>query len=294
MTQRRTLAAAVTPLTAGGAEPDADGIGRVVDFYAESGLDGVLALGTTGEGVLLSLEQRRVAAQRFVEASNGRLVVFVHCGALSTHDTAALCADAAAAGASAVAVIAPPYYALDEASLLAHFAEAAAACAPLPFYVYEFAARSGYAVPPAVLAELRERAANFSGLKVSDSPYDAVRPYIIDGLEVFIGAEQLIHDGLRDGAAGAVSGLAAALPEVALRAVRSGSAEDSAAAARCRAAIQRFPFQAALKVILRARGVQINGDVRAPLRTLTVDEQRDLEAWLAGQSTAVSAAVAPS
>ena len=40
---------------------------------------------------------------------------------------------------TAVAVIAPPYFPLDEAALVEHFAAAAAACAPLPFYVYEFA-----------------------------------------------------------------------------------------------------------------------------------------------------------
>ena len=38
-------------------------------------------------------------------------------------------------------MIAPPYFPLDDAALLAHFAAAARACAPLPFYVYEFAAR---------------------------------------------------------------------------------------------------------------------------------------------------------
>ena len=54
-------------------------------------------------------------------------------------------------------MIAPPYFALDEASQLEHFAAAASACAPLPFYVYEFAVTSGYAVPPAVVGRLRER-----------------------------------------------------------------------------------------------------------------------------------------
>ena len=66
-------------------------------------------------------------------------------------------------------MIAPPYFALDEASQLEHFAAAAAACAPLPFYVYEFAITSGYAVPPAVVERLRERAPNLAGMKVSDA-----------------------------------------------------------------------------------------------------------------------------
>ena len=55
-------------------------------------------------------------------------------------------------------MISPPYFALDDEALLAHLAAAAHACAPLPFYVYEFQARSGYAVPVRVLEQLREAA----------------------------------------------------------------------------------------------------------------------------------------
>ena len=53
-----------------------------------------------------------------------------------------------------VAVIAPPYFPLDDGALLTHFSAAAAACAPTPFYVYEFAKTSGYAVSPDVVREL--------------------------------------------------------------------------------------------------------------------------------------------
>ena len=74
-----------------------------------------------------------------------------HCGAQTTADTVALAAHAAEAGADAVAVIGPPYFQLDERALLEHFTAAAAACAPLPFYVYEFERASGYAVPLPVL-----------------------------------------------------------------------------------------------------------------------------------------------
>jgi dihydrodipicolinate synthase/N-acetylneuraminate lyase len=76
--------------------------------------------------------------------------VIVHCGAQTTAETTALAAHAGEAGAAGVAVIAPPYFRFDEDELLEHFAAAAAACSPLPFYVYEFADRSGYAVGVAV------------------------------------------------------------------------------------------------------------------------------------------------
>jgi dihydrodipicolinate synthase/N-acetylneuraminate lyase len=277
---RGALAAAVTPLTGGGQHVDGRAVADLVDFYANAGLDGLLILGTTGEGVLLSADERRVVAEEYIARSGDRLPIVVHCGAQSTRDTVTLAEHAARHGAAGVAVIPPPYYLLDAAAILRHLAAAAAACAPTRFYIYEFAARSGYAVPISVVDELRAVAPNFVGLKVSDSPYERVRPYLIDGLDVFIGFEELIHEGLRAGAAGAVSGLAAALPEVTLAAVRSGSAEDSARAGRVRTAIQHFPFQAALKLILQRRGVAIDAEVRGPLRGLDATEVKALEQYL--------------
>src|SRR5580704_662162 len=269
-----TLAAAVTPLTGADGSIDADGIDGVVEFYARAGLDGVLALGTTGEGILFSLDERRLAADEYVTSAHHRLAVVVHCGAQTTHDTVALAEHAASHGAAGVAVIPPPYFALDAEAIWLHLDAAAHACAPLPFYVYEFAPRSGYAVPIDVVERLRSSAPNLAGLKVSDSPFESVKPYLLPGLDVFIGAEGLIAQGMALGAAGSVSGLAGALPELTIDAVESGTPEASARAARVRATIEPFPFHSALKFILQCRGVPIDDAVRRPLRTLS-DDQRD-------------------
>src|SRR5215208_5258893 len=107
-----------------------------MEFLAAGGLDGVLAMGTTGEGILLSVPERKRVAELFVA---GPLAVAVHCGAQTTADTVELARHAAESGAAAVAVIGPPYFPLDDTALLAHFEAAACACAPLPFYLYEFA-----------------------------------------------------------------------------------------------------------------------------------------------------------
>ena len=128
------------------------------------------------------------------------------------------------AGAAAVAVIGPPYFPLDEKAQLAHFAAAAAACAPLPFYVYEFARTSGYPIALDVLRRLQDEAPNFVGLKVSDAPWDAFAPYLTLGLDVFVGPEALIHRGIEGGAIGAVSALASAFPEQVAAVVREPTA----------------------------------------------------------------------
>ena len=286
---RGTLAAAVTPLTAADGAIDGDGIAAVVDFYARAGLDGVLALGTTGEGILFSLDERRRAADEFVTSAHHRLAVVVHCGAQTTHDTVVLADHAASHGAAGVAVIPPPYFALDADAIWRHLGAAASACAPLPFYIYEFAARSGYAVPVDVVLRLQSTASNLAGLKVSDAPFDRVKPYLIAGLDVFIGAEGLISQGLESGAAGAVSGLAAALPELTIGAVRSGTPEASARAAQARSAIEPFPFQSALKFILQRRGVAIEDAVRPPLLTLNAEQRQALRGLIEDPAGALAA-----
>src|SRR3954469_22242474 len=102
---RGALAAALTPLRDGGASLDDAAFGPYVDFLAESGLDGLLALGTTGEGILFTEGERRRATELFIDAAGDRLQVAVHCGAQTTAETAALAAHAAESGAAAVAVI---------------------------------------------------------------------------------------------------------------------------------------------------------------------------------------------
>jgi len=272
------FAAALTPLTAGGEALDEAAFSPYVDFLAAGGVDGILACGTTGEGILLTPAERRRAAERFLAAAAPHgLPVAVHSGAQTTADTAALSAHAAEAGAAAVAVIAPPYFALDERALERHFEAAAAACAPLPFYVYEFEARAGYAVPIALIERLREGAPNLRGLKVSDKPWEKVEPYLLDGLDVFVGAEALLLRGLAAGATGAVSGLASVYPEVVAAVVHERSEEAARDAERLRAGLEQYPFHAAAKLTLARRGVPVGPDVRAPLRGLTDDERARLE-----------------
>lgn len=274
------LAAAVTPLREDGSRLDEGAFGAVADHLAAGGLDGILALGTTGEGILLALDERRRAAELYLEACRGRLAVAVHCGAQTTADTAALAAHAAEAGADAVAVIPPPYFPLDADSLFAHFAAAARACAPVPFFLYEFEARSGYAIPLVVVERLRVEAPNLAGMKVSDTPFDAVRPYIVEGLEIFIGSEPLLPQAKQAGAAGTVSGLAAAFPDVIAALNREPTPERAAFVATLRDALQAYQFNAAVKAALAWRGVPVHGDVRAPLRPLGADERVTLSARL--------------
>ena len=276
------IAASVTPLKDGGRTLDTMAFSPLTSFLAEGGVDGVLACGTTGEGMLLSVAERRTATELFIDNRPVGFQVAVHAGAQTTADTVALAAHAVEVGADAVAVIAPPYFPLDEEELLRHLRSAANAADPLTFYVYEFAGRSGYATPPSVAERLRAEAPNVVGMKVSDSPFEAVRPYLGLGLDVFIGSEPLALEGMAAGAVGCVSGLAAAFPEITAALVHDRSDEAHRQVGMLRARLAGIPFHAALKEVLVARDVLLRADVRAPLRGLTDDERARVLA-LAGE-----------
>ena len=267
------IAAAVTPLTEGGRSLDADSFAPLVRFLATGGVDGVLVSGTTGEGVLLTSDERRHVAEGFLAVRPEGFQVAVHAGAQTTRETVALAAHALEVGADAVAVIAPPYFPLDPRALFEHFRSAADACDPLPFYIYEFAERSGYAIPLDVVGQLHREQGNVVGMKVSDTPFDAIEPYLVEGMDVFVGSEPLVRAAMERGAVGAVSGLASAWPDVVASLVHEHSPEAHLRVTELRERLAGIPFHAALKQVLTDRGVLLHGDVRAPLRALTLEER---------------------
>jgi dihydrodipicolinate synthase/N-acetylneuraminate lyase len=269
------IVATATPLADSGERLDEEAVWPMVGFLAKHGADGAFACGTTGEGILLTLEERRRAAVAFRAAVRGRLIV--HAGAQTTRDTSQLAAHASEIGADGVAVIPPPYFPLDDEALAAHLVAAAAACAPLPFFIYAFTARSGYPVSVEVIDRVRAEAPNLAGLKVSEAPLERAAPYLELGLPVLIGSEPLLPPALARGAVGAVSGLAAAFPDVVRAALDRPNADAEARLGALRAAMEAQPFIASVKHVLARRGVPMRLALRAPLRPLKPDEAARLD-----------------
>lgn len=275
---RGAFVAAITPLQAGGDDVDIVGIESLVEEFLLAGLDGIFAMGTAGEGLLLDLQERQRTAEAFVAAAAGRLPVVVNCGAQTTRDTVKLARHAAAFGASAVSVIAPPYYALDESALIQYFEAAAHACSPVPFFVYIASSRTGYPVPLSVIDQLKALLPNLAGVKISDRRSERLDAYLSSGIDVFVGAESMIPEAISKGAAGAVSGFANAIPELIAHLVRTPTPEAHAHVTELREMVHDLPFHAMLRHVLAARSVAIFQDVRPPLRALAAHESELLDA----------------
>ena len=99
-----------------------------------------------------------------------------------------------------------------------------------------------------------------------------MKPYLIDGLDVFIGYEPLVLDGFAAGAVGAVSGLASAWPQIVAELVHTRSDAACARVIQLREGLGTIGLPAAAKRLLVDRGVIGHPDVRAPLRALTDEE----------------------
>jgi len=91
--------AALTPMNEDGSKVDHAGIKDYVDFLVEKGVNGIFALGTTGEGLLLSIEERKRALESFVRAVDDRVVLIAHCGALRIDEVRDLLLHARSVGA---------------------------------------------------------------------------------------------------------------------------------------------------------------------------------------------------
>ena len=86
-----------------------DAFGRLIEYELSIGVEGFYCMGSSGEALLLSLEERKQALEKIIQIVNGRVPVIAHVGTVRTQDAAVLARHAAAAGADAVSMI-PPYY----------------------------------------------------------------------------------------------------------------------------------------------------------------------------------------
>ncbi len=263
----------VTPFDGAG-NVDTVGVTRLVDYLIDRGIAGLFSGGTTGEGFLLSLDERRQLAEGVVAAADGRAPVIVHAGAASTPDAVALSRHAQAVGAQAVAVIPPFVYRHSEAGLLRHFVAVAASVPELPVYLYNFPAICNNTLTVELVQQIMEEAPNVVGMKDSSGSLDALAELVaVTGgrFNAVSGPDGLALMALALGFDGCVSGNANVVPELMVSLYDAVKAGEMARARKCqerlnrvRALLQDGGNLSLFKQMVRRRGVEV-GDVRGPL-----------------------------
>ena len=260
---------------------DEAALGRLVDFYLRKGVKSLYVCGSTGEGLLMSVEERKRTLEAVAEAAGGRMSLIVHVGANATRDAVALAAHSATVrGVAAVSAIPSVYYRYPERSIEAHW-DAIMAASDLPFIIYNIPQLCGYDMTPGLFRRMLRRE-KVAGIKDSAVSVQQTRFFKSEGgpdFMVFNGPDEQYLAGRAMGADGGIGGTYGVMPELFLGLERLFVAGRIAEASELQQRINEiiegllaFPsLYGAAKAVMALRGVEIGGP-RAPFEPVAAGD----------------------
>jgi 4-hydroxy-tetrahydrodipicolinate synthase len=265
---------------------DLESARQVADFLLSKGVAALMVAGTTGEGMLLSLAERKALCETVVDQTAGRVPVIAQTGCISTADTVDLTRHAASVGATAASVIVPYFFSFDDDSLFAHFVSVANAAPDLAVFLYAFPGNAKNDISATLLERLIAAAPNIVGIKSSNPNLFRLQEYLQVGGEEFLtfcGVDGLMLPALALGVKAQVSGNSNVCPEIFCAlydAFAAGNMERARSLQqvvnRIRTVLRDGITPAYFKAGLAVRGVPA-GCVRPPMRELTPEQQRYVE-----------------
>lgn len=260
---------------------------RVIACELEQGVQGLFVCGSTGEGILMSPEEREQVAEIAVAEVAGQVPVMVHVGAAATRDSLRLARHAARIGADAVSSIPPFYYNPGMEGILDHYRLIGEAT-DLPLYIYHIPHLTGVSLDPNRLEEILA-IPHLAGLKFTDTSLYLMRNLIdLSGgrLRILSGPDEMHLPCLTMGAVGAIgtSYNYMARPFLRLRAAYQKGDLATAQELQYRSnaiirALLHYGGLPAAKEIMRRIGVN-PGPARRPFRPLTEEQRHGLHAAL--------------
>jgi 4-hydroxy-tetrahydrodipicolinate synthase len=281
----RVVPAAVTPFSERGERVLLEWVPQHLAYLEHRGADGVLTLGTNGEGPSLSLEERRDMIDA-VLMHRGRLRVFAGTGCASLPDTVALSRYAIERGVDAVMVV-PPFYfkAVDTAGLIAYY-DALLAALPRErrLLLYNIPAVSGIEMSDDLVDALIERHADrLLGVKDTSGSVERTRRYVerYPQLAVYNGSDSNLAAAIEAGVAGTISAAANVFADHVAWVFRAHETQGDVVGAQAQLSrteqmLAGFPPYSAIKHLLHfIAGLPLTY-VRPPLRDLTSDEANEL------------------
>ena len=203
--------ALITPLTASGV--DYENYGRLIDWQIESGIDALVACGTTGEGSTLTDEEHVDVIRYTVERAAGRVPVIAGTGSNCTEYAIWLTQQACQAGADAVLVVTPYYNKATQRGLYESFT-AIADKSTKPLILYNVPSRTGCSIAPETYARLAEHE-NITAIKEACGDISKIirTASLVEGrLDIYSGNDDQIVPIMSVGGKGVISVLSNLLP----------------------------------------------------------------------------------
>jgi dihydrodipicolinate synthase/N-acetylneuraminate lyase len=201
---------------------DERGLDAVIDFYLGAGVQGVFALGTHGQGMVMELDERRKAAEQIARRVRGKASIVLHIGTANTYSSIDLARHGASLGVDALAVVPPYYYPHNDYEVFAHYQAIAKAVPGVPLLIYDNTETTHVHITAAKALKIREMIAPnpLAGIKVSFLPFDALLDYVIKlppSVGVFPGSIFSLFSGYSLGVRGAIHPPSSPFPELCVK-----------------------------------------------------------------------------
>lgn len=276
------IAAVFTPMHADGSL-NLEVIAPLTEFLISEGVSGFYVCGSTGEGPLLTYQERKAVAEAYIEAASGRLPVIVHVGHDSLTQAAELAAHAKSIGADAIAAIPPTYFGVASEDVLIDCIEQITLTAPdLPFYYYHVPRLTSLNFDLLTFLEKAEhRLSTLAGIKYtapSIFEFQLLLNYKNGKYCVLFGTDEMLSSALSVGAYGAIGSTYNFAAPLYHRIIENHTSGDAASVAETQflavkmiRLLYRFRGLPSFKAIMGILGHEC-GPTRLPLQTLSKKE----------------------
>ncbi|TCN25056.1 4-hydroxy-tetrahydrodipicolinate synthase [Mesobacillus foraminis] len=277
------LTAMVTPFDELG-EIDFHATKHLINHLIQTGTEGLVVAGTTGESPTLTSEEKLDLFKFVVEVVDGRVPVIAGTGSNNTRASIALTKAAEATGVDGIMLVAPYYNKPSQEGLYQHF-KAIADSTSLPVMLYNIPGRSSVGISAETTIRLSE-IKNITSIKEASGNLDAMSEIISrtpDDFTLYSGDDGLTLPVLSIGGTGVISVASHVLGSEMLDMIKlfkAGNVQEAAAAhhallPRMRA-LFTAPSPSPVKAALNLTGVPVGG-VRLPMIPLTDDQTRELQ-----------------
>jgi len=204
------IAAPFTPMQKDGSV-NLEIIPEYSDFYERNRVNGAFICGTSGEGFLLSMEERKKVAEKWVETSPENFKTIIHIGGPAVSDCRDLAKHARDIGAWGFGVMAPVFFKPSRVRELVDYCEHIASAAPdLPFYFYHMPGYTGvYLSMVEFLEQSYDRIPNLAGIKYThEDLYEFNQCMLVknEHYDMLHGRDETLLAGLTMGATGGIGG----------------------------------------------------------------------------------------